>query len=231
MLLGGGCAGGGMLERFWRCCAPVASTLCRLRCHPPLCRVAQPLQVGLLDTGRRALQRHWHLHRCVVVGSVFLKMGPGARWGGVAWGRGTGWLLALGWRKGSVVLCSRAHHNLHDYCLSATTEPPLAHPKPPGMWTVKYFKSKQYNWSGISKHRSLLAKAKRGLLQFTPYSFDNFEWGVFSSPKRCVQVRWGGGRSGWGLADWLGWLAGWPACWLAGIQPNPTRCVVRIDLP
>lgn len=33
------------------------------------------------------------------------------------------------------------------------------------MWTVKYFRSKQYNWSGISKQHSLLAKAKRGLLQ------------------------------------------------------------------
>ncbi|EFN55835.1 hypothetical protein CHLNCDRAFT_30982 [Chlorella variabilis] len=54
-----------------------------------------------------------------------------------------------------------------------------------GMWTVRYFKSKQYNWSGISEQPSLLAKAKRGLLQFTPYSWDDFEWHVFSSPKRC----------------------------------------------
>jgi phosphatidylserine synthase 2 len=56
-----------------------------------------------------------------------------------------------------------------------------------GMWTVRYFKSKQYNWSGISQQPSLLAKAKRGLMQFTPYSWDNFEWQVFSSPKRCLQ--------------------------------------------
>lgn len=27
--------------------------------------------------------------------------------------------------------------------------------------------------------------------QFTPYSWDNFEWGIFSSPKRCLQVGWG----------------------------------------
>lgn len=56
-----------------------------------------------------------------------------------------------------------------------------------GMWTVRYFKSKQYNWSGMSEQPSLLAKAKRGVLQFTPYSWDNFEWGIFSSPKRCLQ--------------------------------------------
>jgi len=69
-----------------------------------------------------------------------------------------------------------------------------------GMWTVRYFKSKQYNWSGMSQQPSLLAKAKRGLLQFTPHSWDNFEWGVFSSPKRCLQVRpgalWAGGCQG-----------------------------------
>ena len=47
---------------------------------------------------------------------------------------------------------------------------PLApHPPPPGMWTVRYFKSKQYNWSGISMQPSLLAKAKRGLMQVAGY--------------------------------------------------------------
>ncbi len=58
-----------------------------------------------------------------------------------------------------------------------------------GMWTVRYFKSKQYNWSGISQQPSMLAMAKRGLLQFTPHSWDNFDWHVFSSPKRCIQAR------------------------------------------
>ncbi|KAL4856151.1 Glutamate decarboxylase 1 [Chlorella vulgaris] len=56
-----------------------------------------------------------------------------------------------------------------------------------GMWTVRYFKSKQYNWSGISEQPSLLAMAKRSLLQFTPHSWDHFDWQIFSSPKRCVQ--------------------------------------------
>lgn len=61
---------------------------------------------------------------------------------------------------------------------------------PAGMWTVRYFKSKQYNWSGISEQPSLLAMAKRSLLQFTPHSWDHFDWQIFSSPKRCVQVLW-----------------------------------------
>lgn len=56
-----------------------------------------------------------------------------------------------------------------------------------GMWTVKYFKSKEYNWRGISQQPTLLAKAKRGLLQFTPASFTDFQWAAFSSPTRLAQ--------------------------------------------
>jgi len=56
-----------------------------------------------------------------------------------------------------------------------------------GMWTVRYFKSKQYNWRGISEQPNLVAKARRGLLQFTPYSYQDFRWRTFSSPKRCLQ--------------------------------------------
>ena len=56
-----------------------------------------------------------------------------------------------------------------------------------GMWTVKYFDSKEYNWSGLSQQPTLFAKARRGIMQFTPYSLDAFRWQVFSSPKRCLQ--------------------------------------------
>lgn len=56
-----------------------------------------------------------------------------------------------------------------------------------GMWTVRYFKSKQYNWRGISKTPTLRGKIKRGLLQFTPASFDDLQWASFSSPKRLAQ--------------------------------------------
>lgn len=63
------------------------------------------------------------------------------------------------------------------------------------MWTVRYFRSKEYNWGGMSQQQTLMAKAKRGLLQFTPRSFDAFEWRVFSSPKRCLQVGRAGGRA------------------------------------
>eukprot|EP00887_Chlorella_sp_A99_P001765 scaffold19.g1765.t1 len=56
-----------------------------------------------------------------------------------------------------------------------------------GMWTVRQFKSKQYNWRGISQQPTLLAKARRGLLQFTPASWDARDWEAFSSPRRCLQ--------------------------------------------
>ena len=56
-----------------------------------------------------------------------------------------------------------------------------------GMWTVRYFHGKEYNWTGISQQPTILAKARRGLMQFTPYSMDDFEWQIFSSPKRCLQ--------------------------------------------
>jgi phosphatidylserine synthase 2 len=53
--------------------------------------------------------------------------------------------------------------------------------------TVEWAKAQDYNWSGLSQQTSLTAKAKRSLLQFTPYSWDDFQWKAFSTPKRCVQ--------------------------------------------
>jgi phosphatidylserine synthase 2 len=56
-----------------------------------------------------------------------------------------------------------------------------------GLATVRYFRSKRYNWRGISEQPTLLAKAKRGLLQFTPRSVDEFRWRAISGPVRCLQ--------------------------------------------
>lgn len=54
--------------------------------------------------------------------------------------------------------------------------------------TVKWARAQDYNWTGISGHTTLSGKAKRSLLQFTPYSWDNFEWRAFSTPLRCLQA-------------------------------------------
>ena len=52
---------------------------------------------------------------------------------------------------------------------------------------MEWAKAQDYNWSGLSQQPSLSAKAKRSLLQFTPYSWDDFQWRAFSTPKRCIQ--------------------------------------------
>eukprot|EP00803_Ostreobium_quekettii_P011054 evm.model.scf_76.6 EVM.evm.TU.scf_76.6 scf_76:40330-44683(-) len=59
-----------------------------------------------------------------------------------------------------------------------------------GMWTVRYFDSaySTYNWRGISEQPTLVAKAKRSFLQFLPHSWDNFDWGMYSGPARCIAV-------------------------------------------
>lgn len=64
------------------------------------------------------------------------------------------------------------------------------------MWSISYFDSKEYDWRGMSQQPSLLAKARRSLLQFTPKSFSNLKWQAFASPKRCLQVGALGFRGG-----------------------------------
>ena len=52
---------------------------------------------------------------------------------------------------------------------------------------VRYFKAKEYNWSGLSEQQALSGKLKRAALQFTPYSFDDFDWRAFSTPVRTLE--------------------------------------------
>ncbi|KAK9837431.1 hypothetical protein WJX81_001944 [Elliptochloris bilobata] len=56
-----------------------------------------------------------------------------------------------------------------------------------GMRSVKWFGSREYNWTGLSQQRTLLGKAARTAAQFTPHSWDERDWRVFSSPARCLQ--------------------------------------------
>ncbi len=48
-------------------------------------------------------------------------------------------------------------------------------------------RSREYNWTGVSAQRTLLGKAARISAQFTPHSWDERDWRVFSSPARCLQ--------------------------------------------
>lgn len=55
-----------------------------------------------------------------------------------------------------------------------------------GMKTVRWFGSRTYNWSGLSQQKTVMDKAKRSLLQFSPHSWDDFDWRLTSSPMRCI---------------------------------------------
>ena len=56
-----------------------------------------------------------------------------------------------------------------------------------GMRTVRWFGSRTYNWSGLSAERTLWGKARRSLQQLGPYSWDDFDWRLTSSPRRFLQ--------------------------------------------
>jgi len=55
------------------------------------------------------------------------------------------------------------------------------------MKTVRWFGSRTYDWSGLSQQKTVMDKAKRSLLQFSPHSWDDFDWRLTSSPLRCIQ--------------------------------------------
>ncbi len=56
-----------------------------------------------------------------------------------------------------------------------------------GMKTVRHFGSRSYDWSGLSKQKTVIGKAKRSILQFSPHTWDDFDWRLTSSPLRCIQ--------------------------------------------
>ena len=56
-----------------------------------------------------------------------------------------------------------------------------------GMMTAKYFGSRFMDWRGLSQHQTLKGKVLRSLQQFTPHTWDKFDWQVTSGPKRFVQ--------------------------------------------
>ncbi|KAK3289872.1 hypothetical protein CYMTET_2708 [Cymbomonas tetramitiformis] len=57
-----------------------------------------------------------------------------------------------------------------------------------GMWTVKHYAHKEYNWTGIKEISNVRGKVGRVLKQFSPFSWTNYEWAALSSPQRFGQV-------------------------------------------
>lgn len=56
-----------------------------------------------------------------------------------------------------------------------------------GRLTLSYFETKEYDWSG--KREKKMGYVLLVLSQFTPISWSQYHWEVFSSFKRFAQVR------------------------------------------
>eukprot|EP00958_Prasinococcus_capsulatus_P015100 scaffold1603_cov415-Prasinococcus_capsulatus_cf.AAC.8 len=60
-----------------------------------------------------------------------------------------------------------------------------------GMWMCNKYASMTYDWVGLREIRSTGGKVGRILKQFyIPYSWTNYQWEAFRSPKRLLQVLW-----------------------------------------
>eukprot|EP01105_Mastigella_eilhardi_P028810 TRINITY_DN977_c0_g1_i1.p1 TRINITY_DN977_c0_g1~~TRINITY_DN977_c0_g1_i1.p1 ORF type:complete len:487 (-),score=160.17 TRINITY_DN977_c0_g1_i1:75-1484(-) len=57
-----------------------------------------------------------------------------------------------------------------------------------GHYTLRWLKMREYNFVGITKIKSTKGKFIRVLTQFTPASWTQYHWGMFSSFKRFVLV-------------------------------------------
>ena len=57
-----------------------------------------------------------------------------------------------------------------------------------GHLTMQYLNTKEYNWPGIRHIGSLGQAVRRGVAQFTPYSWTNFKWEIFTDFKRFMVI-------------------------------------------
>ena len=57
-----------------------------------------------------------------------------------------------------------------------------------GMKTCHYFEMKDYNWRGIKDIPTTSGKIKRSMAQFTPHSWQSFEWATTKSFRNFVAV-------------------------------------------
>jgi phosphatidylserine synthase 2 len=51
-----------------------------------------------------------------------------------------------------------------------------------------YLEAGQYDWRGISEYNSLGEKIRRGIRQFTPYTWTVYNWHMLQSFKRFLYV-------------------------------------------
>lgn len=58
-----------------------------------------------------------------------------------------------------------------------------------GLWICKKLEFRKYQWTGVLETQTLLAKAKRIALQFTPAEWHKVEWESAKTLKRYIQVQ------------------------------------------
>ena len=58
-----------------------------------------------------------------------------------------------------------------------------------GLWLCRYFEFRKYQWTGVLESTTLVAKAKRMMLQFTPAEWHKVEWESSKTLKRYLQVQ------------------------------------------
>ncbi|CAD2219373.1 Phosphatidyl serine synthase, putative [Angomonas deanei] len=57
-----------------------------------------------------------------------------------------------------------------------------------GIYLLRFLNAKQYEWIALKEIPTVKGKAQRVLRQFTPRSFEVYQWNIFQSPKRFLQV-------------------------------------------
>lgn len=56
-----------------------------------------------------------------------------------------------------------------------------------GLLTLQYFQAKEYNWVGLSKQPTLLAKVRRAATQLLPHSVEQFDWRATAGPSSFLE--------------------------------------------
>merc|ERR1740130_2573542 len=56
-----------------------------------------------------------------------------------------------------------------------------------GMTAVDFLWNRNYNWTGMDAIKSKKGRAKRILLQFSPFSFQLYQWRILKDPRRFLK--------------------------------------------
>jgi phosphatidylserine synthase 2 len=55
-----------------------------------------------------------------------------------------------------------------------------------GMMTLDHLSMKKYNWAGVKRIHTVKGKVSRLIAQFSPYSWQQYEWDMFANVKNFL---------------------------------------------